>query len=100
MKFYKLNPDHSISVTSRVEEAFDNNRIIKKTQIGDLEVSTVFLGIDHSWVKDGPPILFETMIFPECNYQTRCETYDMALIMHEEAVTYARAQQHQTPSSV
>lgn len=30
------------------------------TQLFD--VSTVFLGIDHSWSK-GPPVLFETMVF-------------------------------------
>lgn len=28
----------------------------------DIWVSTVFLGLDHSW-GDGPPILFETMVF-------------------------------------
>lgn len=26
-------------------------------------VSTVFLGIDHSFSEDGPPVLFETMVF-------------------------------------
>jgi hypothetical protein len=29
----------------------------------DVRVSTVFLGIDHDFSKDGPPILFETMVF-------------------------------------
>ena len=28
-----------------------------------IEVSTVFLGIDHRWIGDGPPILYETMVF-------------------------------------
>lgn len=28
----------------------------------EVEVSTVFLGIDHNWL-DGPPLLFETMVF-------------------------------------
>lgn len=28
-----------------------------------ITVSTVFLGIDHNWGDDGPPVLFETMIF-------------------------------------
>jgi hypothetical protein len=26
-------------------------------------VSTVFLGLDHRFVGDGPPLLFETMVF-------------------------------------
>ncbi len=29
----------------------------------DIEVSTIFLGIDHRWHGDGPPIVFETMTF-------------------------------------
>ena len=32
------------------------------TQIGNIFVSTVFLGLDHSF-GSGPPVLFETMIF-------------------------------------
>ena len=27
-------------------------------------VSTVFLVVDHSYDEDGPPLLFETMVFP------------------------------------
>lgn len=26
-------------------------------------VSTVFLGCDHNWSGEGPPVLFETMVF-------------------------------------
>jgi hypothetical protein len=29
----------------------------------DVLVSTVWLGVDHSWTGEGPPIIFETMIF-------------------------------------
>ena len=29
----------------------------------EIEVSTVFLGIDHSFGDDGPPVLWETMVF-------------------------------------
>jgi hypothetical protein len=31
--------------------------------VGDAEVSTVFLGTDYRHLGDGPPILWETMIF-------------------------------------
>lgn len=34
------------------------------TEIGGIVVSTVFLGLDHQY-GDGPPILFETMVFGE-----------------------------------
>jgi hypothetical protein len=37
-------------------------RIVAKTRVGESEVSTVFLGIDHQF-GEGPPLLFETMVF-------------------------------------
>lgn len=33
------------------------------TSVGDVVISTVFLGMDHSFGMGGPPILFETMVF-------------------------------------
>lgn len=38
------------------------DRIVKKTKVGNVEVSTAFLSFDHQY-GDGPPLLFETMIF-------------------------------------
>lgn len=41
-----------------------DQRRIDLTRINDeIEVSTVFLGIDHNWSGEGGPILFETIIF-------------------------------------
>ena len=37
-------------------------RRVAKTEKNGVRVSTVFLGIDHSW-GEGPPLLFETMVF-------------------------------------
>lgn len=56
-------------------------------------VSTVFLGLDHAFGRQGPPILFETMIFggEHDQYQTRCATWDEAEAMHEVAVAIATA---------
>jgi len=31
-------------------------------EIGDVRISTVFLGLDHQF-GDGPPLLFETLVF-------------------------------------
>jgi hypothetical protein len=28
-------------------------------------VSTVWLGLDHNFLHDGPPLIFETMVFPQ-----------------------------------
>jgi hypothetical protein len=39
-------------------------RMIARTVVQEgIEVSTVFLGLDHNRGETGPPILFETMVF-------------------------------------
>jgi hypothetical protein len=35
------------------------------TQVGDITVATVFLGIDHRVAGRGPPLLFETVCFSD-----------------------------------
>jgi hypothetical protein len=44
--------------------SLNRKRHVALTKMGEFEVSTVFLGIDHSFRKEAP-ILFETMIFKE-----------------------------------
>lgn len=66
------------------------DRKVANTNIGEYQISTVFLGMNHGW--EGKPILFETMIFgfptehELCDYQTRCSTWGMAEKQHEQAV--------------
>ena len=67
------------------------DRHVAKTAINDeINVSTVFLGLDHSF-GGGPPLLFETMIFggEHDQYQDRYETWAQAEIGHEKAVVLA-----------
>ena len=68
------------------------NRVVKQTQIGDVKVSTVFLGLDHSF-GGGAPLLFETMIFggKEDGYQDRYSTWDEAIEGHKKAVDLINA---------
>ena len=40
----------------------DKDKTVERTSIGDVKVSTVFLGVDHSW-GGGKSLWFETMIF-------------------------------------
>ena len=40
-----------------------SERIVAQDHVCTVFVSTVFLGVDHNFVDDGPPILFETMVF-------------------------------------
>lgn len=71
----------------------DDKKIIRRDTINGHLISTVFLGLDHSW-GEGPPLLWETMIFAEGfkgnnefeDYQERYSSYDEALIGHYEAM--------------
>jgi len=49
-------------------------------------VSTVFLGLDHSFHADGLPVVFETMVFPECEWCERASTWADAELLHAIAV--------------
>lgn len=65
------------------------DRAVKKTQVGSYEVSTVFLGIDHNWSDEGPPVLFETMVFGDGAYDEQCDrccTLEEARKQHEAMV--------------
>lgn len=66
-------------------------RRVQVTQISDdVRVSTVFLPIDHGY-GDGPPVLWETMIFggEHDQYQDRYTSRDDAEIGHWNAVNLA-----------
>lgn len=91
---YKLDAAHNV-----VEEPdlmtwakwFETaDRKVRLDVIGDVTVSTVFLSLDHSF-GDGPPVLFETMIFggPHDQYQERYCTWDEAVAGHEMAFKLA-----------
>ena len=70
----------------------DARRVALDTK-GDISVSTVFLGIDHSHSDgDEHPILFETMISNGDNSQEYCmryETWDEAVEGHAAACVIA-----------
>ena len=70
-----------------------NNRIIEVTEINsEIDVSTVFIGVDHRLVGKGPPLLFETMIFggPMDQEYWRYASWDDACVGHAVAVKKAR----------
>jgi hypothetical protein len=73
---------------------FENaDRRVAKTTVGEVEVSTVFLGLDHSFGGD-LPILFETMIFggEHNDYQERYATWEKAEIGHLKAVKLVKGE--------
>lgn len=44
-------------------ETHEYQRIVQQDHFGKTTVSTVFLGLDHRYFGDGPPVLWETMVF-------------------------------------
>jgi hypothetical protein len=111
-RFYKLLGKLTVPVGDDAMEWAQTwtepNRLVRQTEISNVLISTVFLGIDHNHFAmirgdmDAPPILFETMIFPTDDerwngYQTRCSTWDQALNMHNSAVAHVRKVLRQLP---
>lgn len=99
----------------------DKNRFVAQEHVGEFWVSTVFMGLDHNW-GDGPPLLFETMVFRPTTTEDRLKwakdsveilstmiipdrlsvddapmfrtpTWEMALETHAEAVAWCRKRQ-------
>lgn len=66
-----------------------NRKVVKQDTVDDIRVSTVFLGLDHAWLKEQPPVLWETMIFggEHDQYQERYTSHKDALEGHEKALT-------------
>jgi len=64
-----------------------NNRTLALDTRKGVQVSTVFLGIDHNF-NEGEPILWETMIFGGTHdqYQARYATREEALAGHKRAL--------------
>jgi hypothetical protein len=63
---------------------------VKQEHIDNIFISTVFLGLDHSfpWNEDKRPVLWETMIFggEHDQYQERYSSYEDALKGHQTAI--------------
>lgn len=77
--------------------ADNKNKIVKQENVGPYWVSTVFLGLDHSWRLDGPPVLWETMVFNDGDKdidqnESRCSgNREQAEAMHEAMVASVKA---------
>lgn len=110
-KFWMFNKEtHEITGTDDVLEwgkymNIEGARIVQQDTVNGYLVSTVFLGLDHSF-DFGVPVLFETMIFDEVyindkgesveerrelhDYQERYHTYEEAVEGHKKALELAK----------
>lgn len=101
LQYYTLDDDKNVVPVDRNSPKFsglwdiDKRRVAEET-VGDYWVSTVFLPMDHGYGKEGPPVVFETMVFPAGaktgkekmldRYQERCSTWVEAQEMHKRIV--------------
>ena len=96
--FYILDAEHHL-VAVDVEEWgkwFENisNRCVGYTEItSEVCVSTIFIGMDHRLLGDGPPIVFETLVMggPLDGDGQRYSSWDDAEIGHRTYVRKTRA---------
>jgi len=64
-------------------------RIVARTEIGNITVSTVFLGVDHGWGPRSEGLVFETMVFGYDGNEhmtTRYRTWEEAENGHNKIV--------------
>ena len=80
--------EHVIAWADWFEKA---DRHVASDEIGDVKISTVFIGLDRSF-GIGPPLLFETMIFggEHDEEQWRCTTWEEAEKQHAHALALVK----------
>jgi len=100
MNLYILDKNHNPvpcsddNITIWGENLKANRFIKQETTPTGYYVSTIFLGIDHSFNEGGKPILFETMVFPPTEdgkkgaeeEMKRYATWDEAIQGHKDLV--------------
>jgi len=101
-KWYILDNNHKPVISTGMEssEWMDNNPNrktvgydeLKDLHGDDVRVSTVFLGLNHSW-NSKELVLWETMIFGgihDQGYQERYSSYEDALEGHQKAINFIK----------
>ena len=63
---------------------------VASDKVGPYLVSTVWLGLNHNWSSQGPPLIFETMVFTEIEADDDSEeNYQMEYPMADYCRRYA-----------
>lgn len=87
-------PEPDLLKWSRWFEMSNMARKVGATSVGDSDVSTVFLGVDHGFGETLAPVLWETMVFggPLNEVQDRCSgNREQAQAMHARMVERVKA---------
>jgi hypothetical protein len=95
--YYILGADGEPKLVNTLEEwaelFTDESRRVARDKVGESEISTVFLCLDHGH-GDGPPVLWETMVFGGKldGEQNRCSgSREQAQAMHAAMVERVKA---------
>lgn len=108
-EYYKLVIDteklQPIAVPSDTYDRCEELRVVGRSWVGALRVSTVFLSLNHAYAPDHPPMIFETFVFPAFDWGEiwgeRCSTYEEALALHKKGMVWAAfAWRHQLRSAL
>lgn len=84
LKYYKLDENKNAVPCSfcewikGLEELHGKNtKHVAEDIIDGKWISTIWLGLDHNWCDNGPPLIFETMVFIEngSGQEIYCERY-------------------------
>lgn len=103
--YYILSADRSVIPVRSIRrwaawfESSGTQRIVARDRCGEYEISTIFLGLNHSFSESSTPVLWETMVFrgqvwvelagrskdlPREIDKTRCSgTWEHAEAMHQ-----------------
>jgi hypothetical protein len=88
LRFARFMQDDERRIVRRQTFMFGDPELVSEPV--EITVSTVFLGIDHNFVDpDGPPVLWETMVFGLSDPSEICERYSSredAIAGHNELV--------------
>lgn len=92
---YKLEGKKAVPCENLLEWATwleQADRQVAKDEVNGVRISTVFLGLDHSF-GESQPLLFETMVFGGDldQEQERYSTWDEAETGHKEMVNRVKA---------
>lgn len=71
----------------------NNIKHVAEETIHDLWISTVWIGLDQKFPDDGPPLLFETMVFNKNHeeiYFSHSSTYSEAEEDHKKAIEWVK----------
>lgn len=92
LKHRKPIPEPDIKKVDKFLRNYHKKRVRRTYLPNNIYISTVFLGLDHAWKPFEEPLVFETAIVRngEFDIVERCSTWRQALKMHWRAVEHIK----------